>query len=219
MSPAVFCAPRGRPGAAAAAAGVLCVVPLLLELGPRLSWWLWCSGVAAPSASHALAGVCPSSWEQVNKGEGYDAAEELLKWSCRLCRKPLLMPLSVLLQAKDSDDDDEVTVSVDRDRFMDEFFEQVRALFLQGRFKASSDLSVKGGAGCGAVVQAPTAGGTQRSGGDGGPAQLTLRVLGGCTQSPDEQGPGFRADLGLSWAFLALGMFCCAGFSRNQWGS
>lgn len=32
----------------------------------------------------------------------------------------------MLLQAKDSDDDDEVTVSVDRDRFMDEFFEQVR---------------------------------------------------------------------------------------------
>lgn len=149
VSPAVFCAPRGRPGAAAAAAGVLCVVPSLLELGPWLSWWPWCSGVAAPSASHALAGVCPSSWEQVNKGEGYDAAEELLKWSCRLRRKPLLMPLSVLLQAKDSDDDDEVTVSVDRDRFMDEFFEQVRALFLQGRFKASSDFSVKGGAGCG----------------------------------------------------------------------
>lgn len=34
------------------------------------------------------------------------------------------------IQAKDSDDDDEVTVSVDRDRFMDEFFEQVRSWFL-----------------------------------------------------------------------------------------
>ncbi|XP_010211488.1 PREDICTED: syntaxin-1A-like, partial [Tinamus guttatus] len=32
------------------------------------------------------------------------------------------------LQAKDSDDDDEVTVSVDRDRFMDEFFEQVEEI-------------------------------------------------------------------------------------------
>ncbi|XP_044849794.1 syntaxin-1A isoform X2 [Mauremys mutica] len=31
-------------------------------------------------------------------------------------------------QAKDSDDDDEVTVSVDRDRFMDEFFEQVEEI-------------------------------------------------------------------------------------------
>ncbi|NWS46427.1 STX1A protein, partial [Probosciger aterrimus] len=30
--------------------------------------------------------------------------------------------------AKDSDDDDEVTVSVDRDRFMDEFFEQVEEI-------------------------------------------------------------------------------------------
>lgn len=41
----------------------------------------------------------------------------------------------MLLQAKDSDDDDEVTVSVDRDRFMDEFFEQVRGLFLQCSFE------------------------------------------------------------------------------------
>lgn len=32
---------------------------------------------------------------------------------------------SVCLQAKDSDDDEEV-VQVDRDHFMDEFFEQVR---------------------------------------------------------------------------------------------
>lgn len=31
-----------------------------------------------------------------------------------------------VFQAKDSDDDDDVTVGVDRDRFMDEFFEQVR---------------------------------------------------------------------------------------------
>lgn len=83
----------------------------------------------ATRASHALAGVCPSSCEQASKGEGEDALEELLKWSCKLCRKHLLMPLSVSLQAKDSDDDDEVTVSVDRDRFMDEFFEQVRGLF------------------------------------------------------------------------------------------
>lgn len=45
-----------------------------------------------------------------------------------VCRKNLLILPSVLLQAKDSDDDDEVTVSVDRDRFMDEFFEQVRVL-------------------------------------------------------------------------------------------
>uniref|UniRef100_U3JXC1 Syntaxin-1A n=1 Tax=Ficedula albicollis TaxID=59894 RepID=U3JXC1_FICAL len=35
---------------------------------------------------------------------------------------------SSLEQAKDSDDDDEVTVSVDRDRFMDEFFEQVEEI-------------------------------------------------------------------------------------------
>ncbi|TFJ98717.1 Syntaxin-1B [Platysternon megacephalum] len=33
-----------------------------------------------------------------------------------------------LEEAKDSDDDDEVTVSVDRDRFMDEFFEQVEEI-------------------------------------------------------------------------------------------
>lgn len=33
--------------------------------------------------------------------------------------------LPVCLQAKDSDDDEEV-VQVDRDHFMDEFFEQVR---------------------------------------------------------------------------------------------
>uniref|UniRef100_A0A8V1AIS8 Syntaxin-1A n=1 Tax=Gallus gallus TaxID=9031 RepID=A0A8V1AIS8_CHICK len=33
-----------------------------------------------------------------------------------------------LRAAKDSDDDDEVTVSVDRDRFMDEFFEQVEEI-------------------------------------------------------------------------------------------
>ncbi|XP_010006106.1 PREDICTED: syntaxin-1A [Chaetura pelagica] len=33
-----------------------------------------------------------------------------------------------LRSAKDSDDDDEVTVSVDRDRFMDEFFEQVEEI-------------------------------------------------------------------------------------------
>lgn len=55
----------------------------------------------------------------------------------------------MLLQAKDSDDDDEVTVSVDRDRFMDEFFEQVRGLFLQCGFEAASDLSAGTGAGCG----------------------------------------------------------------------
>lgn len=95
------------------------------------------------------------------------------------------MPLSVSLQAKDSDDDDEVTVSVDRDRFMDEFFEQVRGLFLHCSFKASSDLSVSAGAGCGAVVWSPTAGGEQRSGwGWGSPAladaaQLMLGLLGG----------------------------------------
>uniref|UniRef100_A0A8C0EUJ6 Syntaxin-1A n=1 Tax=Bubo bubo TaxID=30461 RepID=A0A8C0EUJ6_BUBBB len=42
---------------------------------------------------------------------GKDAPEELLSGT-----------------AKDSDDDDEVTVSVDRDRFMDEFFEQVEEI-------------------------------------------------------------------------------------------
>ena len=99
----------------------------------------------------------------MSKGEGEDAPEELLKRSRKLCRKRLLMPLSVSLQAKDSDDDDEVTVSVDRDRFMDEFFEQVRGLFLQCSFKASSDVSVSAGADCGTAVQAPTAGGEQRS--------------------------------------------------------
>lgn len=36
----------------------------------------------------------------------------------------------VCLQAKDSDDDEEV-VQVDRDHFMDEFFEQVRHIQLQ----------------------------------------------------------------------------------------
>ncbi|KAM9003115.1 syntaxin-1A [Sarcophilus harrisii] len=33
-----------------------------------------------------------------------------------------------LRTAKDSDDDDEVTVTMDRDRFMDEFFEQVEEI-------------------------------------------------------------------------------------------
>lgn len=98
----------------------------------------------------------------MSKGEGEDALEELLKWSRKLCRKHLLMPLSVSLQAKDSDDDDEVTVSVDRDRFMDEFFEQVGVLFPQCSFKASSELSLGTGAGCGAVARAPTAGREQR---------------------------------------------------------
>ena len=86
------------------------------------------------------------------------------------------------LQAKDSDDDDEVTVSVDRDRFMDEFFEQVRGLFLQCSFKASSDLSLSAGAGCRAVVWAPTTGGEQRLKWGWGPdladaAQLVFEVL------------------------------------------
>lgn len=96
------------------------------------------------------------------------------------------MPLFVSLQAKDSDDDDEVTVSVDRDRFMDEFFEQVRSLFLQCSFKASSDLSVGTGAGWGDVAQVPTAGREQWGRGDGGPApadtaQLVLGARGLCS--------------------------------------
>ena len=67
---------------------------------------------------------CPSCWELLSEG-----APEGSSWvGLSVCRKNSLILLSVLLQAKDSDDDDEVTVSVDRDRFMDEFFEQVRAL-------------------------------------------------------------------------------------------
>lgn len=41
----------------------------------------------------------------------------------QICSEPHLHPLCP--QAKDSDDDEEV-VQVDRDHFMDEFFEQVR---------------------------------------------------------------------------------------------
>lgn len=112
-----------------------------------------------PGASHVLAGVCPGSWEQVSK-EGEDAPE----MEPQTLQEALVdASLSMSLQAKDSDDDDEVTVSVDRDRFMDEFFEQVRDLFLQCSFKPSSELSVSSGAGCRAVVQAPTAGWEQWS--------------------------------------------------------
>lgn len=75
--------------------------------------------------------------------------------------------LSVLLQAKDSDDDDEVTVSVDRDRFMDEFFEQVRVLFFQCSFDASSKLSVNAGADCVSMIWVPMAGKQQLSEGMG----------------------------------------------------
>lgn len=93
----------------------------------------------------------------------------------------------MLLQAKDSDDDDEVTVSVDRDRFMDEFFEQVRGLFLQCGFEAVPHLSAATRAGCGrSRLPAAT--------GDEGPAlagaaQLMLRVV----LSAEHQEPGFPA--------------------------
>lgn len=49
--------------------------------------------------------------------------------SLHYLRQPFEIPdieiMFLTLQAKDSDDDDEVAVGVDRDRFMDEFFEQV----------------------------------------------------------------------------------------------
>ncbi|KAL8198709.1 UNVERIFIED_CONTAM: hypothetical protein K2H54_021328 [Gekko kuhli] len=40
----------------------------------------------------------------------------------------VLEMMLLVLQAKDSDDDDEVAVGVDRDRFMDHFFEQVEEI-------------------------------------------------------------------------------------------
>lgn len=83
----------------------------------------------------------------------------------------------MLLQAKDSDDDDEVTVSVDRDRFMDEFFEQVRALFLQCGFEAASDLSAGTRVGCGCSRLTVATGDEDEGPALAGAAQLMLRVV------------------------------------------
>lgn len=54
----------------------------------------WGLGVAVPGVFHTLASVCPSSLEHMSTGEREDASEELLKWSCELCSKHSLMPLS-----------------------------------------------------------------------------------------------------------------------------
>ncbi|XP_042300529.1 syntaxin-1A-like, partial [Sceloporus undulatus] len=43
-------------------------------------------------------------------------------------RDGLVHSVPCIFQAKDSDEDDEVAVGVDRDRFMDEFFEQVEEI-------------------------------------------------------------------------------------------
>ncbi|KAG8122866.1 hypothetical protein E2320_018331, partial [Naja naja] len=52
--------------------------------------------------------------------------------SLHYLRQPYEIPdievMFLTLQAKDSDDDEEVAVGVDRDRFMDEFFEQVEEI-------------------------------------------------------------------------------------------
>lgn len=86
------------------------------------------------------------------------AAEGRGKWWCAkgsswvgvsVC-KELVDPSLCLLQAKDSDDDDEVTVSVDRDRFMDEFFEQVRALVCDAGSQAGGPV----GLGCPVLTDA-----------------------------------------------------------------
>ncbi|NWX09338.1 STX1A protein, partial [Caloenas nicobarica] len=71
--------------------------------------------------------------------------------------------------AKDSDDDDEVTVSVDRDRFMDEFFEQVEEIrgFIDKISENVEEVKRKHSA----ILASPNP--DERSGGTGGQASKT----------------------------------------------
>lgn len=108
---------RGKLRVGTACCTVMFVMSLLLEPDAICSAEL-----------PAVQQCCPSCWELLREGVGGGVPEGSSWVGLSVCRKNLLILPSVLLQAKDSDDDDEVTVSVDRDRFMDEFFEQVRVL-------------------------------------------------------------------------------------------